>query len=1604
MANIIGTEAADALQGTTGDDVISALGDGDTISITAGHDSIDGGTGSDSLFLYSPNVALAGGPRSYTITGSRFFDGSGTIDTSFTAIESIYLTDTGTAGVTIDASASGLWLTLSLAAGIHNVTGGTSDDDFSIKGGWGSVDGGTGNDWLTLTVNAAVNGGTVTATQSGGATIWSRAGGESLTTRNIEMMLFAAIGGGLRVDASGAAGPVRFEQTGFADSFVGTASDDMVTTGTSAAGAGDVLTGGGGADTYYFKSFAGFRGATITDFAEQDEISLLAVPATPYFIGTAAFSGRAGEIRFVRGASETLLIGDADGDGIGESTLTLSGSFQLAETGVGSGVLRRVPDQIIGTEGDDVIVGTTADETVHLLSGYDQIYLSRGHDVLDGGAGGTGNYGDLMQLHSGLVALPAGPHHYTLTADRLSDATGLIDTSFTEFERISVTETSGENLTFDAGATELYVWMYLTTGAHQVTTGSGNDQITLIGGSGSFDGGSGAFDSLFVQLDNAANGATIYISDEGGTTTLAQAGRASVTERNFESFQIATSAGALRVDASAAARAINFSGTALADTIIGSTGANQIDSDPYGLGAGDIFTGGGGNDWFTFWTFAGLHGATITDFDRDDLIDLHLITGARFIGTTAFHGVAGEIRYEASGGQTRLIGDADGDGVGDSVLTLSNRQMTLRETYVGSQNLVMGPEQITGTEAGETLFGTTFADEVRALGGSDTIKVSRGIDSVDGGTGTDMLELDAALLDLGTGPHVYTAFDGRLFDASSAFDTSFTAIERLRVIDTTGSNVSLSAGGLTATPLTVTVQAGTHELIGGWGNDGFVVGGGSGTVDGRAGTDTLAFTTDQAVNSNPLVVTPTDGAMLLAQAGGPSLTVRNIETIQLGARIGSGLNVAGSASNVRLVFALTAMADVAVGGAAGDLFSVAGAATGMGDVLTGGGGADTFAFSGLAGFSGATITDLQSQDTIQLTSLPPNTVFIGGADFSGAGNAEYRYLSGSGLTALLGDADGDGEADSAMLISNGAFVLAETSFGSGVLRIVGQLPANDAGPNTMIGTEGIDYLDSGAGNDVIEGRGGDDVINAGEGNDRVLGGAGMDSIHGGDGNDILDGGADGDYVFGDDGDDTITAAGGGDRLSGGYGNDILTARDGVFSLTGDVGGSTEWDGDDRLTLTGGSSGSSIDAGGGNDVIDAAGTGTINVFGGSGDDDVTIRGFTGGMVLLGQGDDRLSIVGGGGFQIDLGGPIEPGRDKLVIQSLTGSLLVRNMNGGEQGDVLDLSAFGANPFGTGTLVLRQQGSMAVIQHATLGWQIQLENVLAANLSSFNLGAPNPAYAPQGLTLKDSFWDQPTVPWDAQLSGADGNDTIGGYGGNDILYGGGGADQLDGGQGDDKLDGGSGDDVLVDGAGQDWLIGGNGADRATGGDGHDTLWGGDGGDLLNGGAGDDTIVGGAGIDTVSYADASAAVEINLSILEDQLTRGAGVDTLVSIENIIGSGYGDVLAGDAGANRLTGGGGGDRFVFEGPGARDTITDFDRGDLIDLGAIDANGALAGEGAFAFIGAAAFGGIAGQLRVSGGGTGWIVEADTNGDRVADFSIAVTTLSTGLVFAGSDFLL
>ena len=123
-----------------------------------------------------------------------------------------------------------------------------------------------------------------------------------------------------------------------------------------------------------------------------------------------------------------------------------------------------------------------------------------------------------------------------------------------------------------------------------------------------------------------------------------------------------------------------LNGAGGADTIDGGDGADTLIG---GAGA-DRLTGGAGADTFTYQALSDST-AALTDFLTDfstaqgDKIGLSAIdanTGLAgdqafsWIGTSAFGGIAGQLRYYQSGGDTFVTGDVNGDGVGDFLIQI----------------------------------------------------------------------------------------------------------------------------------------------------------------------------------------------------------------------------------------------------------------------------------------------------------------------------------------------------------------------------------------------------------------------------------------------------------------------------------------------------------------------------------------------------------------------------------------------------------------------------------------------------------------------------------------------------------------------------------------------------------------------------------------------------------------------------------------------------------------------------------------------------------------------------------------------------------------------
>jgi Ca2+-binding RTX toxin-like protein len=135
----------------------------------------------------------------------------------------------------------------------------------------------------------------------------------------------------------------------------------------------------------------------------------------------------------------------------------------------------------------------------------------------------------------------------------------------------------------------------------------------------------------------------------------------------------------------------------------------------------------------------------------------------------------------------------------------------------------------------------------------------------------------------------------------------------------------------------------------------------------------------------------------------------------------------------------------------------------------------------------------------------------------------------------------------------------------------------------------------------------------------------------------------------------------------------------------------------------------------------------------------------------------------------------------------------------------------------------------------------------------------------------------------------------------------DRLSGAGGIDEIWGCDGDDVLEGGDGNDFLLGGDArwrgfwrypcVDQLSG---NDSMRGDAGNDELWGCGGDDSLDGGADRDLASFAFAPMAVTANL---DTGTATGDGNDSLVAIEDLLGSDFDDELVGNETDNRLDAG-----------------------------------------------------------------------------------------------------
>ncbi|HZF96445.1 MAG TPA: M10 family metallopeptidase C-terminal domain-containing protein [Allosphingosinicella sp.] len=627
------------------------------------------------------------------------------------------------------------------------------------------------------------------------------------------------------------------------------------------------------------------------------------------------------------------------------------------------------------------------------------------------------------------------------------------------------------------------------------------------------------------------------------------------------------------------------------------------------------------------------------------------------------------------------------------------------------------------------------------------------------------------------------------------------------------------------------------------------------------------------------------------------------------------------------------------------------------DILDGGNGNDTASFAhAFSGGSTTGVTvDLNIQGVAQDTVAAGSDTLTGIENLVGSalndtlvGNGGDNVIEGGlGNDVLAGGAGND----TASYAGSSAGVTVSLAL-QGSAQNTGT-----AGTDTLTGFENLlgssfnDSLTGDAGANTLSGGAGDDTLNPG-----ANAGGAVDLLDGGAGSDTaaftgynaavtatLNGAADGtasvggaaiatlrniENLLGGAAADILTGDANANVINGGLGNDVLDGGAGV----------------DTVSFTGnGTAAITVNLGLTTAQATGAGTKTIlnfeNVRTGAGADNIT-----------GNAGDNI-FFDGGGNDIYNGGA---GSDTVDYSAATSSVTVNlntvtAQNTGTSGgtdtligmeNVVGAAAFGNTLTGGNSTANRLVGGSLAdfIVGSGLGDTLVggagNDVMFGDYVNTFNTGAG-------------------TQDGNDVLEGGAGNDTLVGGMGDDMLRGGDGDDVLVGGiangtlaglsavyvndGGDDTFDGGDGTDlayayytgrtgaisfdlgnlagdslISVDGVargafisvervifrgglGNDVVRGGGTLDTLVGNEGDDILDGWHGNDTLSGGLGNDTLIGGEGLDTATYVNSTAAVNVDLRIQGvAQDTGGEGFDTLIGIEYLTGSAYGDNLRGN--------------------------------------------------------------------------------------------------------------
>jgi Ca2+-binding RTX toxin-like protein len=631
--------------GGAGNDAIGGNQTANRLTGNAGNDTLDGREADD---------VLEGGLGNDLLVG-----GAGVDAASYAGAASAVSVNLALAGAQDTGGAGSDTLT-----GIENLLGSAHADALRGNVGANRLNGGAGAD----TLEGGAGDDTYVVDVAGDKVVEAAGGGVDTVESGIGYTL------GAELENLSLTGTAAINGTGntLANRLAGNSGNNVLN---GAAGA-DVMKGGLGDDSYFVDN----AGDIVAESASQgtDTVSSsVSYALTGYagdvenlsLSGTAAINGTGNALanRIVGNAGNNVLNGAAGADvmkgGAGDDTFFVDNSGDIVSETAAQGldtVNSTVSFSLTGYAGDVEnlsLTGTAAiNGTGNTLA--NRLAGNSGNNVLNGAAGA-----DVMKGGAGddsYVVDNAGD----IVSESASQGTDTVSSSVS----YALTGYAGnvENLTLSGTAAINGTGNAL---ANRIVGNAGNNVLNGAAGADVMKGGAGD-DTFFV--------------DNSGDIVSETAAQGLDTVNSTVSFSLTGYAGDVENLSLSGSGAVNGTGNALANRILGSSVANTLkgaggDDVLDGRGGRDICWGGAGHDTFQFTApVAGSNAATIADFAvADDTIALSraaftalaadgTLAASAFVTGTAAADADDRVVYDTATG--RIWYDGDGSGAGAAVL------------------------------------------------------------------------------------------------------------------------------------------------------------------------------------------------------------------------------------------------------------------------------------------------------------------------------------------------------------------------------------------------------------------------------------------------------------------------------------------------------------------------------------------------------------------------------------------------------------------------------------------------------------------------------------------------------------------------------------------------------------------------------------------------------------------------------------------------------------------------------------------------------------------------------------------------------------------------